>query len=156
MLLSLPSVPRELLHVLNAWAAAGWPTSVNALRASRGLAPLPGWEAMVAAGLMCVPSHQDLPSSEMELIERGGAEAERLRARYRSAQSFCSACNHWHNHAVPCEHAHDFPAHCGVANSLQRMAGGVYVTGRGELHGELSVAAFLADAMCPKNFSWPV
>ena len=107
--------------------------SINQRRAERdGLGPVPGWEAVVAAGYMQPPPHQELPANEMELIDRGGARADEVRHKLRSEQQFCQCCHRWHNYAVPCDKAHHFPFHRNVMQYLPHMGGGVYVEGRTE------------------------
>ena len=77
--------------------------------------------------------------SKLELLERGGPEAEKLRHEYRSCQGFCDpslavwlpnpGCHHWHHTSVPCEEAYRFPFHHNASAFLDRMGGFVHIEG---------------------------
>ena len=143
--LPMPSAPKVMEAALRDFGSDPLSGSVNAYRASRGVGPVPGWEAVVAAGYMQPPPHQELPANEIELIDRGGPRADKLQHELRSEQSFCDpsmdwyrdrdrheCCHRWHHHAVPCNQAHRFPFHRNVLQYLPYMGGGVYVEGHAE------------------------
>jgi hypothetical protein len=144
MLIQLPSAPKVMVATLRDEALSPTAGSMNEWRAKRGLGPVPGWEASVAAGYMQPPLHQELPANEMEQIERGGTRADEVRHELRSEQQFCERCFCWHNYAVPCDQAHRFPFHRNVTQYLRYMGGEVYVEGRAEpVQGHISVDRYI-------------
>uniref|UniRef100_A0A6T9NVK1 Uncharacterized protein n=1 Tax=Haptolina ericina TaxID=156174 RepID=A0A6T9NVK1_9EUKA len=144
MLIQLPSAPKLMAATLREDSLNPGAGSMNEWRAKRGLGPVPGWEASVAAGYMQPPPHQELPANEMEQVERGGARADEVRHELRSEQQFCERCLRWHNYAVPCDQAHRFPFHRNVTQYLCHMGGKVYVEGRAEpVQGHIPVDRYI-------------
>ena len=93
--------------------------------------------------------------STLEMLDRGGPDAEKMRTKFRSTQGFCDqrlaawlpGCGAWHHCSVPCEEAHRFPFHANAAAFLDRMGGKVYINGRAAPgQGALTADAFVARA----------
>ena len=93
--------------------------------------------------------------STLEMLDRGGPDAEKMRTQFRSTQGFCDqrlaswlpGCGAWHHCSVPCEEAHRFPFHANAAAFLDRMGGKVYIKGHAApAQGALTADAFVARA----------
>ena len=169
MLIQLPSAPQLMVATLREERVDPGSHSVNSRRAARGLGPTPGWDALVAAGYMQPPPHQELPANEIELIDRGGARADEVWHELRSTQEFCDPCvwhfasmkhmrcHRWHNSSVPCDQAHRFPFHRNVMRYLPHMGGEVYVEGRSEpVQGHIPVDRYIELISTKDKWGRPV
>ena len=105
--------------------------------------------------------------SKLELLERGGPEAEKLRHEYRSCQGFCDpslavwlpnpGCHHWHHTSVPCEEAYRFPFHHNASAFLDRMGGFVHIEGHDKpVSGDVPIDTFVARLQKRDAYKRPI